>query len=119
MAIQSIGEYPIIMKDSVDRFHGNQLVFIYWHGHRVVCSPRAFPLPAEMPFGALISDIIPLCYKIEPDFKDLDFDKTEVIWEIDGKVITPDFSKSLKENGVGHKSFITFITPSLIGKVGA
>jgi phenol/toluene 2-monooxygenase (NADH) P4/A4 len=119
MAIQSIGEYPIIMKDSLDKFHGNQLVFIYWHGHRVVCSPRAFPLPAEMPFGALISDIIPLTYSIEPDFADLDFDKTEVIWEIDGKVVTPDFSKSLKENGVGHKSFITFITPSLTGKVGA
>ena len=119
MAIQSIGEYPIIMKDKIENFHGNQLVFIYWHGHRVVCSPRAFPLPAEMPFGALLSDIIPLTYKIEPDFADLDFAKTEVIWEIDGKVVKPDFSKSLKENGVGHKSFVTFITPALTGKVGA
>ena len=87
MAIQSIGEYPIIMKDSLDKFHGNQLVYIYWYGHRVVSSPRAFPLPPEMPFWALISDIIPLSYKIEPDFADLDFDKTEVIWEIDGKII--------------------------------
>lgn len=119
MAIQSIGEYPIIMKDSVDKFHGNQLVYLYWYGHRVVSSPRAFPLPPEMPFGAIVSDLIPITYKIEPDFKDLDFDKTEVIWEIDGKVVVPDFSKSLKENGVGHKSFITFITPSLTGKVGA
>jgi|TARA_R110002050_G_scaffold280862_1_gene428008 phenol hydroxylase P4 protein len=119
MAVQSIGEYPIIMKDSVDKFHGNQLVYLYWYGHRVVSSPRAFPFPKEMPFGALISDIIPLIYKIEPDFENLDFEKTEVIWEIDGKVITPDFSKSLEENGVGHKSFITFITPSLTGKVGA
>jgi phenol hydroxylase P4 protein len=72
-----------------------------------------------MPFEALISDIIPLTYKIEPDFENLDFAKTEVIWEIDGNIVTPDFSKSLKENGVGHKSFITFITPSLTGKVGA
>ena len=119
MATQSIGEYPIIMKDSLDKFHGNQLVFIYWYGHRVVCSPRAFPLAPEMPFGALLTDIIPISYNIEPDFKELDFNKTEVIWEVDGKVINPDFSKSLKENGVGHKSFITFITPSLIGKVGA
>ena len=119
MATQSIGEYPIIMKDKIENFHGNQLVFIYWHAHRVVCSPRAFPLPPEMTFGALLSDIIPICYKIEPDFEHLDFDKTEVIWEVDGKIITPDFSKSLKENGVGHKSFITFTTPSLTGKVGA
>ena len=119
MATQSIGEYPIIMKDKIENFHGNQLVFIYWHAHRVVCSPRAFPLPPEMPFGALLSDIIPICYKIEPDFEHLDFDKTEVIWEVDGKIITPDFSKSLKENGVGHKAFTKLTTPSLTGKVGA
>ena len=119
MAVQSIGEYPIIMKDSVDKFHGNQLVYLYWHGHRVVSSPRAFPLPPEMPFGAIVSDLIPITYKIEPDFVDLDFAKTEVIWEIDGKVVKPDFSKSLKENGVGHKSFVTFITLALTGKVGA
>ena len=119
MAIQSIGEYPIIMKDKIENFHGNQLVYIFWHGHRVVSSPRVFPLPPEMPFGALLTDIITITYNIEPDFEHLDFDKTEVIWEIDGKVITPDFSKSLKENGVGHKSVIKFITPSLTGKVGA
>ena len=119
MAIQSIGEYPNIMKDSLDKFHGNQLVYIYWYGHRVVCSPRAFPFPPDMLFGTLVSDIIPLTYKIEPDFADLDFDKTELICEIDGKVVNPDFSKSLKENGVGHKSFITFTTPALTGRVGA
>lgn len=119
MAIQSIGEYPIIMKDDVKNFHGNQLVYLYWYGHRVVSSPRAFPLSPDMPFGAIISDLIPITYKIEPDYENLDFDKTEVIWEIDGKRVNPDFSKSLKDNGIGHKSFITFITPSLVGKVGA
>jgi phenol hydroxylase P4 protein len=119
MATQSIGKYPIIMKDSLDKFHGNQLVYIYWYGHILEASPKAFPLPPEMPFGAIISDLIPLIYKIEPDFKNLDFDKVEVIWEIDGKIVTPDFSKSLKENGVGHKSFIQFRTPSLTGKIGA
>ncbi len=49
MAVQSIGEYPIIMKDKIENFNGNQLVFINWHAHRVVSSPRAFPLPPEMP----------------------------------------------------------------------
>jgi len=96
MSIQSIGEYPTIMKDSV-----------------------AFPLPPDMPFGALLSEIVPVTYKVEPDFEKLDFDKTEVIWEIDGKVVTPDYTKSLKENGIGHKSFIQFTTPTLTGKLGA
>ena len=112
-------EYPIIMKDSVDKFHGNQLVYIYWHGHVMVTSPMAFPLPPEMPFGALASEVILSTYKVEPDCKNLDFEKTEIIWTIDGKVVTPDFSKSLAENGIGHKSFIEFRTPALTGKLGA
>lgn len=112
-------EYPIIMKDSVDKFHGNQVVYIYWHGHVMVSSPMAFPLPPEMPFGALVAEIIPLTYKIEPDFEKLNFETTEVIWIIDGNIVTPDFTKSLKDNGVGHKSFIEFKTPTLTGKLGA
>lgn len=119
MAMRTIGEYPTIIKDSVEKFNGNQLVLIYWQGRFLEGSVKSFPLPPEMPFGAIASDIIPAIYKIEPSFKDLDFDKTEVIWEIDGKVVTPDFSKSLKENGVGHKSFIKLITPTLSGKIGA
>lgn len=119
MALQSIGEYPIIMKDKIENFHGNQLVFINWHAHRVVSSLRAFPLPPQMSFGALLKDIIPITYNIEPDYEYLDFETTEVIWEVDGKIIIPDFSKSLTENGVGHKSVIKFITPSLTGRVGA
>jgi phenol hydroxylase P4 protein len=111
--------YPTIMKDSVDKFHGNNVVCIDWYGHVMVSSPRAFPLPPEMPFGALVSELLPLTYSIEPDFAKLDFETTEVIWTIDGTVVTPDFSKSLAENGVGHKSFIQFETPTLTGKLGA
>ncbi|WP_044415146.1 phenol hydroxylase subunit P4 [Halarcobacter anaerophilus] len=119
MAVKSIGEYPTIMKDSVDKFHGNQLVFIYWYAHFMEGSIKAFALSPDMPFSAIMSDIIPLCYKVEPDFEKLDFDNTEVIWEIDGKVITPDPNKSLKENSIGHKSYIQFSTPALDGKIGA
>lgn len=111
--------YPTIIKDSVDKFHGNNVVGIDWYGHVLVSSPRAFPLPPEMPFGALAAEIIPLTYSVEPDFAKLDFEKTEVIWTIDGKVVKPDFSKSLAENGVGHKSFIQFKTPTLTGKLGS
>jgi len=112
-------KYPIIMKDSVDKFHGNQLVYVYWYGQAFISSPMAFPLPPEMPFGALVAEILPVTYKIIPGFAEIDFEKTEIIWEIDGKVVTPDFSKSLKENGVGHKSFVQFKTPTISTKIGA
>ena len=119
MAMRTIGQYPTIVKDKVENFRGNNLVLIYWEGRFLEGSIKSFPLPPDMPFGAIASDIIPAAYKIEPDFELLDFNKTEVIWEIDGKVVTPDFSKSLKENGIGHKSFVKHITPTLSGKIGA
>jgi phenol hydroxylase P4 protein len=119
MAMKTIGEYPLIMKDAVENFHGNQLVYIYWYGHFLEGSVKAFPLPPQMPFGAIMSDIIPVCYSVEPDFEKLDFNTTEVIWEIDGKVVVPDPAKSLAENGIGHKSYIQLKTPTLTGKIGA
>ena len=93
MSVQSIGEYPIIMKDSVENFHGNQVVYLYWYGHRVVSSPRAFPLPPEMPFGAIISDLIPVTYKVEPDYENLDFETLEVIWKLMEKSLNQIFQK--------------------------
>ena len=41
------------------------------------------------------------------------------IKKLNNKLDLKDTKKSLKENGVGHKSFIQFTTPTLIGKVGA
>ena len=119
MAMRTIGQYPTIVKDKVENFRGNNLVLIYWEGRFLEGSIKSFPLPPDMPFGAIASDIIPAAYKIEPDFELLDFNKTEVIWEIDGKVVTPNSIKTLKENGIGHKSFVKLITPTLSGKIGA
>ncbi len=113
-------EYPTISRDSLDKFHGNQVVYIYWYGHVMVSSPMAFPLSPDMLFGDFVKDIVTTTYApIEPDFKNLDFAKTQIIWRIDDKVVTPDFGKSLKDNGINHKSFVEFETPTLIGKLGA
>ncbi len=51
MPVKSIGEYPALVRDNVENFHGNQLVFVGWDHHLMIDSPRAFPLPADMPFA--------------------------------------------------------------------
>ena len=53
-------EYPVVMMDSVDRFHGNQLVFIGWDHHTSLSTANAFPLPPDMPFGALTEAVLPV-----------------------------------------------------------
>ncbi len=117
MPVKSIGEYPALVRDKVDNFHGNQLVFVGWDHHLMIDSPRAFPLPPDMPFGALVSEVLPAAYAPHPEWEQVDWDETE--WLLDGESFTPNMDASLRDNGIGHKSVLRFNTPSLDGIAGS
>jgi phenol hydroxylase P4 protein len=101
-------------RDTRASFHGNILVYVHWEEHLTFCAALAFPLPPGMPFGALVSEVITPNYAFHPDAEKIDW--TQVIWDIDGKKVTPDFSASLEANGIDHKSLIRFWTPGLHGE---
>lgn len=103
----------VVIRDRVENFHGNQVVYLHWEDHLMFCAALAFPLPPDMPFGALISEVLPTYYGMHPDFAKIDWSK--VTWTLDDKPLTPDLSKSLTQNGVGHKSCLRFWTPGLDG----
>ena len=118
MTVKSMnGEYPEVFMDSVDKFHGNQVVYIGWDYHTSICTANAYPLPPEMPFGALTEAVLPTVLGPHPDFPKIEWDKVE--WLLDGEAFMPDMTKSLAENGVGHKSLIRFKTPGLDGYQGS
>lgn len=117
MAVKCIqGDYPSVHMDSIDRFHGNQLVYVGWDHHTSISTANAYPLPPDMPFGALTAAVLPSVLAPHPDFALINWSKVE--WILDGQTFTPDMGKSLKENGVGHKSLIRFKTPGLNGYQG-
>ena len=104
-------------KDSVDKFHGNQLLYIGWDDHRMFCAPFALPLPAAMTFGDLVDKVLPTTsFTAHPDWKQIDWNT--VVWQNGNTPFTPDRDKSLKENGIGHKDLIRFRTPGLVGIAG-
>lgn len=117
MAVAALKDYNFEPLDKVENFHGNQLVYLNWIDHLMFCAPVAFPLPPEMPWGALLAEIIPMAYSAHPDFANIDWDAVE--WKIDHKPVQPNPEASLKDNGVGHKSVITFVTPGLNGYQGS
>lgn len=117
MPVISIGDYPAIVKDGVENFHGNQMVIIGWDHHLMISSPMAFPLPAAMPFGALVGEVMPVAFNQHPEWAQINWD--EVIWMLDDGAFTPDFGKSLEDNGIGHKSVVRFKTPGLNGIGGS
>jgi phenol hydroxylase P4 protein len=105
------------VQDTEDKFHGNRLLYICWDEHLLFCAPMALPLPAAMPFGALLSDVLPGLYGSHPDFAQIDWGQAE--WTHSGEAFQPDPALSLADNGLVHKSVIRFRTPGLHGIQGS
>ena len=116
MPVVALKEYHGEVLDNVERFHGNQVVYVNWEKHLSFCAPLAFPLPPGMPFGALISDVIGPIYSLHEDWAKIDW--AGASWLLDGKKFTPDPGKSLADNGIGHKSVVRLTTPGLSGPGG-
>ena len=107
-----MGDY----QDGVENFHGNQVVYFGWDHHVLFCSPHAFPLPPDMPFGAVLSDVLPGVWSVHPDFSKINWETAT--WMLNGEPFTPDPAKSLIDNGIDHKSALRLQTPELTGIAG-
>lgn len=116
MTVRALYDYQGEAKDTQDKFHGNQLVYIGWDKHLMFCAPHCLPLPPDMPFGALVKEVLPGVYDSHPDWAQINWDSVE--WTVDQKPFTPDMEKGLAAQGIGHKSLIRFITPGLNGIAG-
>lgn len=117
MAVAAVKDYRGEHKDSADRFHGAQLLYIGWLDHLMFCAPFAFPLPPDMPFGAIIEAVLPGAFGAHPEFAQIDWSTVE--WAKSGVPFHPDPATSLAENGLRHKDTITFRTPGLTGIAGS
>jgi len=117
MPVSAIGDYDFEPLDKRDNFHGTMLTYWHWDDHLMFCAALAFPLPPDMPFGAVIREVLASAYSYHPDWEKIDWEAVE--WALDQAPFTPDFDKSLAENGLGHKSLVSFVTPGLKGIKGA
>eukprot|EP01136_Pigoraptor_vietnamica_P037661 Opistho-1_new@105941 len=97
------------MKDTVDKFHGNQLLAIGWDRHLMYATPVCIPVPPQMPFGALVENVLPTLYGQHPQFAQIDW--ATVRWTRSSEAFEPQFDKSLVDNGLGHKALLRFSTP--------
>lgn len=104
-------------RDRVDNFHGQRLLYVGWEDHLMFCAPHCIPVDATMPFEALATAVLPGVYGMHPDWERVDIAAIE--WFESGRRFTPDFARSLDENGIAHKSVIRFRTPGLTGIGGS
>ncbi len=117
MSVTAIGDYRFAPRDAQANFHGNIVVYLHWEGHNSFCAALAFPLPPDMPFGAILSDLLPTCYGSHPDWAKIDWNAAT--WTLDGAPFTPDPARAIGAQGIGHKSLLRFWTPGLDGVGGS
>ncbi|MEJ2481191.1 MAG: phenol hydroxylase subunit P4 [Acidihalobacter sp.] len=70
-------------------------------------------VPPDMPFGALMQEVLPGVYSSHPEWERIDWDRVE--WSLDQQPFKPDPEQGLAAQGIGHKSLLRFRTPGLDG----
>jgi hypothetical protein len=53
------------------------LLYIGWDQHLMFCAPFCLPLPPDMPFDALLTQVLPGIYGAHPDFARIDWDQAQ------------------------------------------
>ena len=106
-------DYQGEVLDKQENFGDNQVVYVGWDHHLMFCAAFAYPVPPEMPFSALLGEVMPTTFSLHQEFAEINWDKVE--WMLDGQPFNPQFDVSLKDQGVRHKSLLRFHTPELKG----
>lgn len=117
MAVKALKEYKFPAADSMDKFHGNQLLYIGWDDHLMFCAPFAYCLLPDMRFGEICEKLLPHSFGYHPDWQKVDL--TKAVWLKSGKPWQPDMNKTLAELGLRHKDALRFQTPGLKGIAGS
>lgn len=116
MSVVAVKAYDPPSRDLPEQFPA-PLLYIGWDSHLMFASPYCLPLPPDMPFGALLTQVLPGIYGYHPDFAQIDWSTAQ--WFKSGKPWQPDPARSLAGNGLVHKDVIRFRTPGLTGIKGS
>ncbi|MFW1678111.1 phenol hydroxylase subunit P4 [Pontibacter sp. JAM-7] len=118
MSLQAIvPDYQGQVRDRMENFNGNQLVYVGWDKHMMFCAAFAFSVPPELIFKALIEEVMAEGFSPHPEYQQVNWATAE--WLLDGQPFIPQMDVALKDQGIGHKSLLRFQTPELKGFQGA
>ncbi len=110
-------DYRGEVRDRVENFNGNKVVYVCWERHLLFACPFAFLVPMDLTFGQLRDELMAESYGQHPEWQQIDWQ--QVNWTLSGQPFHPQPDKTLEEQGVGHKASLRFSTPGLNGLGGA
>jgi phenol hydroxylase P4 protein len=106
MTVNAIGHYDFPSADRAELFGDDQLVYVHWRGNLTLCSAATFRAPKAMTWADFRAAMVDDWAASDPDY-----DAGAVgDWTLDGADFAPDPAASLADQGIGHKSLLTFGT---------
>jgi phenol hydroxylase P4 protein len=110
-------DYRGELRDTLDKFHGQQLLNVGWDRHLLFAAPMCILVCPDMCFGDLIDTLVPKLFGAHPDFARIRW--PDVRWLRSGQAFAPDRAASIRNNGLGHKAILRMQTPGLHGIRGS
>ncbi|MBV1787124.1 phenol hydroxylase subunit P4 [Marinobacterium sp. D7] len=106
-------DYSGEVRDRVENFHGNQIVYLGWDHHLMFCAAFAFPVPPTLTFRQLRDEVMVEAFEPHPEWTQIDWERTT--WLLNGQAFEPQPDVALIDQGIDHKSLLRFQTPDLKG----
>jgi phenol hydroxylase P4 protein len=104
-------------RDAQANFHGQQLIYVLWERHLIVCAPIVLPVSPDLIFGDLLQQVLPTTvFAQHPQWSQIDW--STAVWTVRGQSFQPRLDASLAEQGLGHKTLLRLRTPGLDGLGG-
>ena len=117
MTVKHLGErYDYPSENRAERYGGDFNIYVRWARHLLYACPSAYRVPAAMPLREFLEQVLRPDYAAHPDTAKLDF--ARCTWKLDQAEWQPDLERTLAGNGVGHMSYIEFVSPDLDGLHG-
>ncbi len=118
MPIQAyFDNYKGEVKDRVENFHGNQLVYVNWDKHLLFSAPFTLMVAPSLTYAEFIKEVLPTAFNQHPQWSEVNWQTAS--WLLDGRAFTPQMKVSLIDQGINHKSFLRLQTPELTGIANA
>lgn len=104
MPVVAISGYSFPSRSRAELYGDDQLVNVLWRNNTYLCAPATFRAPKGMPFGEFLASIVEPWAASAPDF----VAGSTGGYQVDFAAVTVDPEKSLTDNGIGHKSLLSF-----------
>ena len=102
IALKEGYEFP--SRSRQELYGDDQLVHVMWRNNRMFAAAATFRAPKAMSFGDVLGALVDPWSGSDPTF----VPGSNSGWTLDGKPWEPDPAKGMAEQGVGHKSLMTF-----------